>query len=194
MAGHLSRLVATVAIALIAPITMAAPAWAHGGDETTEGYLLVQQALGHLAHDASPSGIDLAMEKVQDALDTSDHEGVNVAEVRESMAALKAGNVTVARTRLQDSIRQAMRDLPPPTGNQTGTTMVTPELAGRSGLHGQDWLFLAASLLVLLLGSFLTYRFRPPEPLRVLRARLAAEAATPGGSAVQRHGVDHDNR
>ena len=57
-------------LSVIGSFAVAETAWAHGEGEPEEGYLLVQQALGHLAHDTSAKGIDLAMEKVQDALDT----------------------------------------------------------------------------------------------------------------------------
>ena len=56
----------------------AAPARADEPGETTVGYLLVQQALGHLAHDTSSEGIEIAMEKTDDALGTNDQEGVDV--------------------------------------------------------------------------------------------------------------------
>ncbi len=79
-----------------------ATAQAHGDDESQEGYVLVQQALAHLAHNAGDEGINLAMEKVDDALMTEDQEGVNVAEVEQGMQALEAGQVDEARTLLQD--------------------------------------------------------------------------------------------
>lgn len=133
--GSVARLTAIVAVILCGWLATAAPASAHGGGETEEGYLLVQQALGHLAHDSSMGGIDVAMEKVQDALDTEDQEGVDVAELEQGMAALEAGNVTEARSLLQSSIKQALDALPPATGNQTGTTTITPALpAGQGGM------------------------------------------------------------
>jgi len=45
-----------VLIAVAASLAAASPAWAHGQGETEEGYLLVQQALGHLAHDTGQGG------------------------------------------------------------------------------------------------------------------------------------------
>lgn len=159
------------------------PASAHGEDETTQGYVLVQQALGHLAHDTSTDGIQLAMEKVQDALDTDAQDGVDVPELEQGMAALEAGKVSRARDLLQESIREALESRPPAIGNQTGTTIVTPELPGRPGLHVQDWGFLAASALALLLGLWLAYLFRPHDTVPTLRSLLGpstgAAAASP---------------
>lgn len=182
----LARVAAVAMAVLLAWSIGVAPASAHGEGETEIGYLLVQQALGHLAHDTSAEGIGLAMEKVQDALDTKDQRGIDVAEVRHGMDALKAGDVTEARTALEHSIRRALAELPPATGNETGTTVVVSELPGRSGLHGQDWLLLIASLAVGLLGGWLVFRFRPTESVHDLRSRLATAGLTQtGGRASQ---------
>lgn len=172
-----ARLVAAVVTGLVAMLAASSPAWAHGEGETTEGYLLVQQALGHLAHDSSMTGIDLAMEKVNDALETKDQEGVDVELLNEGKAALENGHADQARTLLQASIQGAIDDLPPATGNQTGTHTVTPELEGRSSLRPQDWVLLAGSALLLALGVWLAFVFRPHEPVRALRAHLAAPGA-----------------
>ena len=163
---------------------MTSPAWAHGGDETLEGYLLVQQALGHLAHDTSHEGMDLAMEKVDDALAAKDQDGVSVQEVTQAKAALEAGQVVKARTLLQDSIKDALSELPPATGIETGTTIVSPEQPGRDGLTGQDWLFLIGSAVLVAVGAILAYRFRPRDSVATLRRQLGdpSRPDTPSGS------------
>lgn len=166
---------AAIVVILLFVVFTAPPASAHGGDESTEGYLLVQQALGHLAHDASANGIDLAMEKVGDALETDDQEGVSVPEVEQARTALEAGNATEARALLQNSIEEAVSGLPRATGNETGTTTVVPELPGRSGLGGQDWLFLLLSIGAVLVGSWLAFLFKPHESIGVLRSLLRQE-------------------
>lgn len=161
-------------------LAVASPASAHGGDESKEGYLLVQQALGHLAHDTSMSGIDLAMEKVDDALAAEDQDGVAVAEVKQAKVALDAGRVGSARVLLQGSIKQALAELGPATGEQTGTTVVSPALAGRGDLTGRDWGFLAGSLVLVLVGIWLAVRFRPEDTVGELRRRLGS-SGTPVG-------------
>jgi hypothetical protein len=181
MTGSLARLAAVAAIGLLATFASPSAAWAHGEGETTEGHLLVQQALGHLAHDTSMSGIELAMEKVDDALETDDQEGVDVAELEQAMAALETGDVGQARALLQDSIRHAMTALPPATGSQTGTNQVTPELEGRPDLRAQDWVLAAASALALLLGVWLAFLFRPHDTIRTLRTRLTTAPAPDSG-------------
>ena len=113
---------------MLATFASAPAAWGHEEGETTEGYLLVQQALGHLAHDTSMSGIDLAMKRVDDALETDDQQGVDVAELEQGRAVLESGDVGQARVLLQDSIEQAAGGLPAATGMQTGTHEMAREL------------------------------------------------------------------
>lgn len=172
MTGSLARLAAVAVIGLLATFVTAPAAWGHGEGESTEGYVLVQQALGHLAHDTSMLGVDLAMEKLDDALETDDQEGVDVAELEQGMAVLEAGDIGQARMLLQDSIEQATSALPPATGMQTGTREVALELPGRPDLRAQDWVLLAASALTLVLGAWLAFLFRPPDTIRALRTRL----------------------
>ncbi len=149
--------------------------------ETDLGYLLVQQALGHLAHDSSVEGIEVAMEKVGDALETDNQQGVDVPTLERGMAALEAGDVNGSRGLLQESITEALHNPQPATGMQSGTTVVRPELPGRFGLAAQDWGFLAAAAIGTLVGAWLTFRFRPPDSIRALRTRLAGS----GGPASQ---------
>ena len=164
------------AVCALAILMTFAPAPAAGADEpgeTTHGYLLVQQALGHLAHDTSHEGMDLAMEKVQDALATEDHAGVDVATLQRAETALEAEQVDTARADLQASITQALSDLPPATGEDTGTTVVVPALDTRDGMSASDWLFIAISLLALVAGVLLAVRFRPADSVAELRQRMA---------------------
>ena len=118
----LRRTLISCALAAAATVALAPGAWAHGGDgETTEGYVLVQQALGYLAHEGA-SGSDAAMEKVDDAMATTDQEGVDVALVQQADDALKAGDVGAAQDLLQRSIAAAVSSLKPAVGEDTGTS------------------------------------------------------------------------
>ena len=157
---------------LFGGLLSASPAWAHGNDETMEGYLLVQQALGHLAHATGSEGIMPAMEKIDDALKAEDQEGVDVAELQQAKSALEAGQITQGRTLLQHSISQAISRFKPATGEQTGTTVVLNPLPGRGGLTNTDWGFLIVSIVLLLLGLTLAWFFRPPENIHELRQKL----------------------
>jgi len=168
------RLVVVAALALV-PVMFTANAQAHGDDEAQEGYVLVQQALAHLAHNAGDEGIHLAMEKVDDALETEDQEGVDVAELEQGMQALEAGQADQARTLLQDSISEALAGRPLATGYETGTSVVPVELPGREPLTGSDWLVLVLSLGVAGLGVWLSVRFRPLESVGALRLLLGTK-------------------
>lgn len=163
-------------VVALGSVLSASPAWADGDGETTEGYLLVQQALGHLAHDTTSGGIVLAMEKIDDALSTKDQEGVDVAELQQAKAALEAGQVEQGRALLQHSISEAISQLKPATGEETGTTIVLSPLPGRGGLTGGDWGFLVVSVLLLFLGGGLAWRLRPPDNVHELRRRLGSPA------------------
>lgn len=171
------RLWSTVVLACVVAlgsVLSASPALAHGAGETEEGYLLVQQALGHLAHDTTMTGIELAMEKIDDALNTKDREGVNVAEVKQAKVALDAGDVAQARALLQHSISEALSKLMPATGEETGTRVLLSAEAGRGRLALGGWVTLMVSALFLLVGFVVAWRFRPEDSVRDLRRRLGA--------------------
>ena len=160
-------------VVVVGGVTSATPAWAHAGSGETEvGYVLVQQALGHLAHDKTASGMDSAMEKIGDVEKTKDQAGVNIAEVEQAKVAMEAGKAVEAQALLQHSITEAVSKLKPAVGEETGTTVVSDPLPGRGALGGTGLMFLAASLLLLVLGGGLAYRFKPADTVGQLRERL----------------------
>lgn len=163
---------------LFGGLLSASPAWAHGNDETMEGYLLVQQALGHLAHATGSEGIMPAMEKIDDALKAKDQEGVNIVELQQAKSVLEAGHIKQCQALLQQSISQAVSQFKPAMGEQTGTTIVFNPLPGRDGLTNTDWGFLTVSTFLLLLGLALAWLFRPPENIRELRQKLSTPLDT----------------
>ena len=85
---------------------------------------------------------------------------------------LMAGNVAQGRALLQHSIIQALSQLPPPTGEQTGTKIVLDPLPGRGNLTGTDFGFLIVSILLIFLGVGLSWRFRPADNIHELRQKL----------------------
>lgn len=160
-------------------VLIASPARADEPGETAEGYLLVQQALGHLAHGEAGEGMDDAMEKIEDALSVEDQAGVNVALVEEAQAALMAGQIGQAQALLQESISEAISQLETATGEETGTTVVLGVLPGRAGLTGLDWGLLLASVLLLVVGAGLAWRYRPEDTVDELRHRLGPPGSGP---------------
>jgi len=192
LATWLGDSVVVVAIGLLCLFAVVPSASAHGDDESQEGYLLVQQALGHMAHDSGPGGIELAMEKVDDALAAEDQDGVAVDRVEQARQALEDGRVKQARALLQGSIEEALSMQAPAVGEQTGTKLVLPALPGRKDLTGRDWGFLTISLIVLVAGVGLAFRFRPRDTVGELRRRLDAsptvlDDADPASQAEREH-------
>jgi len=156
---------------LVAGVIAPSSASADTGNPSSEGYLLVQQALGHLVHD--PGNLGPVLEKVDAALAAPDQDGVSLAELEQAKAALQNGSTAQGRALLQESITVALSTLKPATGDQTGTTVVLEPLPPRGGLTGADWGVLALSILALLTGLLLAYVFRPHEDVRELRLLLA---------------------
>lgn len=157
---------------LVGSVLLPASAWADEPGETDIGYLLVQQALGHLAEDTGDESIKHALEKVGDAIETDEQEGVDVAAVERAQASLEAGQVDEGRTLLEGSISEAVAGLPAATGEETGTGVVLPRLSGSEGASGADGVLLGASVLLILGGGVLAYRFRPENSVGELRRRL----------------------
>ena len=119
-------------------------------------------------------------------METDNNDGVDLPTLDRAEAALEAGQVGAARRLLQRSIRAALHNRPPAKGIESGTTLVHPPLPGRSGMTGEDWAFLAASLLAVLLGLWLAVRFRPRDSVRSMRDQLVTEGTDPGGFVRKR--------
>lgn len=153
-------------------------AWADGGEATDEGYVMVQGAISFLVNDPSELGREQALAMVDDALAAEDQDGVAVDLLAEGRAALESGQVDEARQLLQDSIAEAVENLEPATGAETGTGEMLPPLESQSAVVGFDWLFLAVSAFAALVGAALAYLFRPRENLAELRHDILAARAT----------------
>ena len=178
--GHRRRTrIVVAALVVFGSLVSASPAWAHGDGETKEGSLLVQQAIGYLVNVPGKDGAMQAMEKIDDALATTDQEGVNVADVKAAQTALDADQSVQARTLLQQSITDAVKAMMPATGEETGTGVVTDALPGRGGVTTAGWALFAGSLLILLLGVALARWYRPIDTVRDLRYRLSPTAPRP---------------
>ena len=102
--------------------------------------------------------------------------GVEMAQWQAKQA-LEAERVDQARTLLQDSIKQALADVPAATGEVTGTKLVLLPMPGRDGLAGRDWFFLGASIALLLTGLGLASRYRPADTIGDLRLLLVGPTA-----------------
>lgn len=172
------RLAVAVLLAVMGSAVIAQSASAHGADAGTEGYVIVQQALGHLFHDSGPVGTAEALMKADELLAAKDQDGVAVGAVRAAKTALEAGKITEARALLQGSITEAVAALKPAIGEETGTTVMAGPLPPRGALSGTDRVFLVLSLLVALVGAVLAILFRPHQDMRDLRHALSPHRAS----------------
>jgi len=168
------------------------PAWAHGGDSSAEGYVMVQQALSYLVNDPSPTGTAIALTKVDEVLAAEDQDGVDVAEVLQAKASLTAGDTQSGRDLLQESITAAVAEFKPAVGVETGTSTVMAPFA-QGPLAVTNWVFLILSVLVAIGGIVLAVRFRPHESLRDLRRDiLGAEGLRKRSSQPRSNGRGND--
>ncbi|HVT75876.1 MAG TPA: hypothetical protein VHD87_02515 [Acidimicrobiales bacterium] len=168
------NVVRRTAAAAFAAATMlmmvAAPAFAHGDNESNKAGDLVRQAIAHIVHD--PKNTMDAAEKLEDAESAANKQGVDMALVRQAAAALERGDAHAARSLLERSIgarSHLTRDDPLPigqthphaTGAETGINVVTDPLAAHRAVTGGDTAALAGLAALGALGTYLAVRFRP---------------------------------
>jgi len=182
----------SVAVAVVMSVSLAAaPAWAHQGAESAKAADLVRQAVALIVN--TPANGMAIEDKVNDALNSTQPQGVNLDVVRRAKAALAAGDLHLVRALLEVSIgarphltnaevRAINETAGPPsgaeveglvTGAESGTNVAIDALAARRRFDAGTWLALAASFVVALAGVALAVRYRPPDSIRSLRAGAA---------------------
>jgi hypothetical protein len=95
-----------VSLALVALGTMASPALAHEGEEAVPARTQVQVAVAVLR--TQPEQVDLAADRINDATEAKDKEGVDVDKIEQAKETLEAGDM--ARTELL--LEQALGSCP----------------------------------------------------------------------------------
>jgi hypothetical protein len=156
----------SLVLAWLAIAVFAAPAWAHEGEEKVPARTQVVVADAILR--TQPEQMELAADRINDALEAEDHRGVDLGRVKQAKETLEAGDM--ARTELL--LEQALGACPgQPVTNPAGvraklpqTPCPTPahELAlGRVPLHGTTRPVLLTVGAVLALGGLvLAWRIR----------------------------------
>ena len=193
-----ARLAAAFAASLLS-LAVPAVAYAHGDEEEVPARDSVLQAIAYVVN--TPDDMDMITDKLNDAKDSPDKQGVDIAYVDQAMQALDTGDMPQVRLLLEESIG-ARADLSgtdvrhvlqvPPgtstvdlaTGEQTGTQIVTDELSGRGSWTGTDSALIGIAVAVTAAGALLSWRFRPTHSVHALRH----QAAHPSGPAGQKVG------
>lgn len=161
------------------------PSQAHEG-EGTGAREAVLQAIAYLV--SSPDDMDAVEERIADAHEAEDTSGVDLTLVGRAESALVDGDMVLARALLQRAVgagtdmtgvdMRPILQVPPgaatvplATGEATGTSVVTDEMAGREGLTRTDLGLLGIATGVVLAGLWLSHRYRPAHSIhRLVRA------------------------
>ncbi|WP_030587787.1 hypothetical protein [Streptomyces anulatus] len=178
-----ARRPAGLADAAVALLLLAVPgvAWADEM-ESEEAPVLVEQAIALIANDA---GEERVAERIQDALEAPDKEGVDLSLVGKALDVVERpgqdeANLREARELLLKSLDGKLPSAPAPgrfaTATETGTSVVLDEFRPARGIaDAGDATLLALALAVIVLGLWLSVRLRPPHSIRELERRSNEE-------------------
>lgn len=176
----------------LAALLVLGSAGAVGADmeESKQAKLLVLQSISLIANDAPR---DAVLERLTDALDAPDQEGVDSAKVISAIAVIESGPTGLVEGRLLLVRAIAVRaatgygTIPMPgevgqdvaayaTGAEPGTTVVLDELQPARGVNDRgDLAALLAGVFMAAAGLYLAKRWRPDVSIHQLR-RLSAAA------------------
>jgi len=156
-------------------VALALPAWADKPGESDEASVLVRQGIALIVN--TPSDMKGIEDKIKDAQEVKNQDGVKLELVEQAGEILEQGDMHRVRSLLEQSIGARPHlggsDVPPiretsslgsgalATGEQTGTNVAIDPLEPARGLDGGAWAMLAASLVLVLLGAWLALRWRP---------------------------------
>jgi len=156
------------------------PAGAHEGEGSEEAGVLVRQAIALIVN--TPNDTMAIEDKIVDATESDDQEGVDIALVRRAKDALDAGNLHRARALLEVAIgaRPHLSSALPldvgkapaapgsgtaalnlATGDDPGGGLADDPLVARRHLDGRIATTFALSLVAIAIGVGLAVRYRP---------------------------------
>jgi len=190
-----TRLLAILLMTVALAVLPGGVANTHEGEEEVPASDAVRQAIAYIVN--TPDDMDVIVDKVTDAAETDDHEGVDIALVEQAKSALERDDMMSARSLLQRSIGarpdvsgtevhpilqvpKGSATVELATGEQTGTNVIVDTLAGRGDLTGADVVLLGIAAALALAGAFLARRWRPHDTIRALRRRFV----TPTGKGA----------
>lgn len=178
------------AVAAVSVLSLAFPtaAFAHGDEGGVPARESVLQAIAYVVN--TPDDMDMITDKLTDAKESEDQEGVDIAEVDQAIQALDRGDMPQVRLLLEQSIgaradlsgldvRHVLQVAPGgstvslATGEQPGTLIVTDELTGRGPWSGTDSALIGIAVAAAAAGVLLGWRFRPAHSVHTLRHQAA---------------------
>ncbi len=159
-------LLSSIVLAWLGVVALAAPALAHEGEEEVPARTQVQVADAILR--TQPEQIELAADRINDALEAKDQEGVDLERVKQAKDTLEAGDMQGTELLLEQALGACPGEpVVSPTGvraklPQTPCPTPAHELAlGRVPLHGTTKPVLLTIGAVLALGGLaLSWRIR----------------------------------
>lgn len=175
------RLVIAGSCAVVIVTALAAsPAAAHEGEESEEAGVLVRQAIALIVN--TPDDTKAIEDKIVDATESDDQEGVDIALVRRANDALDAGDLhrvrallevaIGARPHLSSALPLDVREAPAApgsgtaglnlaTGDDPGGGLADDPLVARRHFDGRMTTMFVLSLLLVAVGVGLAVRYRP---------------------------------
>lgn len=166
---RLMSTVLTVGLAIAATGGLMIPAQAHTGEKAMKGTDLVKQGIAFLVEKPMEPG--LALDKMKDALDATDHSGVFLDYVKQAQVAENAGDIHKARALLEASIGAKPHISgvePAPIGQITvqppisvDATIPNDPLELAAEFTGLNIALLVISVIAVALGAWMAFRMRP---------------------------------
>ena len=161
--------IATIGLTLVATGALMIPAQAHEGEKTMKATELVKQGIAFLVEKPMDSG--LALDKMKDALDSTDQAGVYLDYVKQAQVAENAGDIHKARALLEASIGAKPHISgvePAPIGQMTvqppislNASIPNDPLELAADFSGLNIALLAISAIAIALGAWMAFRMRP---------------------------------
>ncbi|MCZ4508738.1 hypothetical protein O3Q52_11085 [Streptomyces sp. ActVer] len=173
-------LVVTVLVLVLIPVF---PGQARADEEESrEAPVLVEQAIALIANDA---GEERVGERIEDALEAPDKEGVDLGLVRQALEVVEGPGPDEtafprARVLLLDALGGKLPSSPQSgrfaTGTETGTSAVLDEFRPARGIaDAGDAVLLGLALAAVISGLWLSHRLRPPHRIRELERQAARQ-------------------
>ena len=166
--GRWARRLGAALVAGLIVLLPAGPALAHGEGDSDQSRVLVLDALTYLVNKPA-NYMDMATDKVADALAATDTSGVDLTKVKAAEDALKNNDMMQTRSLLQASLSA---EAGPVTGEDPGTTTVLDPLTVHPAWTGYEVTLAALSGASLLIGILLARHWRPAKRLRALRTEI----------------------